>query len=240
MHAARHQAGDVGHVHHQVGAVAVGDLGQAGKVDGAGVSRRAGHQHLGPGLFDGLFHLVVVDAAVLAHAIGDEVVVLARHIHRRAVGQVAALGQVHPHDGVAQVQQGEVDRQVGLRARVGLHVGVLCAEQLAGPADGDVLHLVHIGAAAVIALARQALGVLVGQHAAHGGHHGRGDDVLTGDQLDVLALAGQLPAHGGAHFRVHAVHHADGVHHFLVHFHTPLFIKSEVPPPCAAFLLTLS
>ena len=151
-------------------------------------------------------------------------VVLARHIHRRAVGQVAALGQVHPHDGVAQIQQGEVDRQVGLRARVGLHVGVLCAEQLAGPADGDVLHLVHIGTAAVIALAGQALGVLIGQHAAHGGHHRRGDDVLAGDQLDVFPLAGQLPAHGRAHFRVDAVHQADGVHHFFVHGAYPSLI----------------
>src|SRR5699024_11053642 len=37
VHAARHQASDVGHIHHQHGAVAVGDLGQLFKVDGAGV-----------------------------------------------------------------------------------------------------------------------------------------------------------------------------------------------------------
>ena len=58
--------------------------------------------------------------------------------------------------------------------------------------DGDVLHLIHIRTAAVVALAGQALGVLVGEDAAHGGHDGGRDDVLAGDELDIFPLAGQL------------------------------------------------
>ena len=52
---------------------------------------------------------------------------------------------------------------------MGLDVGVLGTEQLAGALDGDVLHLIHIDTAAIVALAGQALGVLVGQDAAHCG-----------------------------------------------------------------------
>ena len=144
-------------------------------------------------------------------------VVLAGHIHRRAVGQMTALRQVHAHDGIAQIEQGEVDGQIGLCAGVGLDVGVLCAEQLAGALDGDVLHLIHIGTPAVVALAGQALGVLVGEDAAHSGHDGGRDDVLAGDELDIFPLAGQLTVHGRSQLRVGLFHEANGIHHIVVH-----------------------
>ena len=214
---ARHQTGNVRHIHHQVCAVAVGDLGKLFKVDGAGVGRGARHQHLGAYLAHLLFQLGVVDNAICANAVGDEVVVFAGHIHRGTMGQVTALRKVHAHDGIAQFQQGKIHGKVSLCAGMGLHVGVFCPKQLAGAPDGNVLHLVHIDAAAVVALAGQTLGVLVGQHAAHGCHHGGRNDVLAGDQLNVLALTGQFPLHGCAQLRVGGVDHADGVHHILVH-----------------------
>ena len=74
---------------------------------------------------------------------------------------MAALGQIHAHDGIAQIQQGEVDGQVGLCTGMGLDVGVLGTEQLAGALDGDVLHLIHIDAAAVVTLAGQASAYLL-------------------------------------------------------------------------------
>jgi hypothetical protein len=104
---------------------------------------------------------------------------------------------------------------------MGLDVGILCPEQLAGALDGNILHLVHIDAAAVVALAGQTLGVLIGQHAAHGCHHGGRNDILAGDQFNILALTGQFPLHGCAQFRVGCIDHADGVHHILVHFTCP-------------------
>ena len=39
-------------------------------------------------------------------------------VHRRAVGQVSAVGQVHAKDGVAGLQKGEIDRHVGLCALI--------------------------------------------------------------------------------------------------------------------------
>ena len=168
-------------------------------------------------------------------------VVLARHIHRGAVGQVAALGEIHAHDGIAQVQQGKIDGQIGLCAGVGLDVGVLGPKQPAGPLDGNVFHLIHIGTAAVIPLAGQALGVLVGQDAAHGRHHSGRDDILAGNKLDVLALAFQLPAHGCGQFRVSLSHQTDGIHHFVVHTALPLsdtnILKKAETSLCPASLL---
>ncbi len=104
------------------------------------------------------------------------------------MGQVTAVGQVHAQDGVSGFEQGEVDRHVGLGAGVGLHVGIVGAEELLGPFDGQALGHVHILAPAVVALVRVALGVLVGQHAALGGHHGPTGDVFRCDEFQVLSV----------------------------------------------------
>jgi len=68
-------------------------------------------------------------------------------------------------------------------------------EQLLGPLDGQDLGDVHFLAAAVVALARVALGVLVGQDRSLGLQHGARDDVLGRDQLDLPLLPRQLPGH---------------------------------------------
>jgi hypothetical protein len=79
------------------------------------------------------------------------------------VRQVAAVRQVHRQDGVARLQLGEVHRHVRLRAGVRLHVGVLRPEQRAGAVDRELLGDVDMLAAAVVAPAGIALGVLVGE-----------------------------------------------------------------------------
>ena len=112
------------------------------------------------------------------------------------MGQVAAVGEVHAHDPVARLEDAEVGGHVGLRARVRLDVDVLGAREegertLLGEPLGDVDEL----AAAVVALAGQALGVLVGQPRALRFHHGRGHVVLAGDQLDLVVLAAALADH---------------------------------------------
>ena len=119
--------------------------------------------------------LVVVDPlVVLAHAVGHDRVELAGEVQRMAVRQVAAVREVHAEHRVARLQQREVHRHVGLRAGVRLHVGVLGAEQLLRARDRERLGDVDELAAAVVALARIALGVLVGQHRAGRFEHGAG------------------------------------------------------------------
>ena len=111
------------------------------------------------------------------------------------VAEVAALVQAHAQHRVPVLAQGLVHGEVGLGAGVGLHIGIIGAEELLGPLNGDVLHHVHALTAAVVALAGIALGVLVRQVAAHGRHDRGGDEVLRGDQLDVVALAAQFQFH---------------------------------------------
>ena len=64
------------------------------------------------------------------------------------------------------LQQRHEHRLVGLRAGVRLDVGERAVEQLAGALDGQLLGLVDLLAAAVVAPAGIALGVFVGEHRA--------------------------------------------------------------------------
>ena len=74
----------------------------------------------------------------------------------------------------------------------GCTLAKLALEQLLGALDGQRLGLVDVLAAAVVAVARIALGVLVGEHGAGRLQHRARDHVLRGDQLDLVLLAFQL------------------------------------------------
>ena len=133
------------------------------------------------------------------------------------MGQVTAVSQAHTQHRVAGLQKGYVYSGVGLRAAVGLHVGILGAEQLAGTVDGDVLHHVHALATAVIAAGRIALGVLVGQNGAGGQQHRLTDHVFRGDQLDTPTLALILRLDSGTDLGIKGGQGGDGVfnHNYL-------------------------
>ena len=71
--------------------------------------------------------------------------------------------EVQTHEGVARIEAGEEDSCVGLCTGVRLHIGILSAEQLADAVDGQLLDLVDDLTAAIVAMARIALGILVGK-----------------------------------------------------------------------------
>src|SRR5204863_3455730 len=99
-------------------------------------------------------NFVVVDLfGVLAHAVSDKFVHAAGEIERMAVGQVAAMRKIHAEDGVAGLERAHVNGDVGLGARVRLHVGVLGAEEGFGAIDGELFGFVRDFAAAVVTLA---------------------------------------------------------------------------------------
>ena len=190
MDAGGDQARDVGHVGHHQRADLVGHGADAGEVDDARVGAGPDDDELRLVRAGLRRQLVVVEPlVVLAHAVRHDVEVLAREVQRVAVGQVAAVGEVHAEDRVAGLQDGQKHRHVGLRARMRLDVGVLGAEQRLGAVDGQRLDDVHVLAAAVVALAGVAFGVFVREDRAGGLENRRADEVLRGDQFQ----AGILP-----------------------------------------------
>src|SRR5207253_7860150 len=65
-------------------------------------------------------------------------------------------------------------------------------EERLGARDGGALDDVHVFAAAVVAAARIAFGVLVGEHRAGRFENRAADEVLGGDQLEAAVLAMEL------------------------------------------------
>ena len=91
---------------------------------------------------------------------------------------------------------------VRLAAGVRLHVGEAAVEQAAGALDRELLGDVDELAAAVVAPAWIAFGVFVRHHRALRLEHGAGDDVLGGDELDLVALATELELDGAGDLRI--------------------------------------
>jgi hypothetical protein len=146
---------------------------------------------------------------VAPDAIRDDLVQLAREVQRMAVRQVAAVREVHPEDRVAGREQREVGGHVGLRARMGLHVGMFGAEQRPRAGDRQRLDLVVPLTAAVVATARVALGVLVGEDGACRLHDRFADEVLRRDQFQPVVLACSLAGERAGNVRINGGQRAE-------------------------------
>ena len=202
MRARSNQAGDVGHIDHEKRTVVVRDARHALKVDHARIGARAAHDELWVQLLRHALDGVVVDALILAQSIGMEVVQLAREVRRRTVRKMAAVVEAHAKHDIARLDGCEIRRQVGIGARMGLHIGELCAEQFLRAIACEILDDVDFLAAAVITLARIAFRVFIGKHAAHSLHDGRAGEILRRDKLDGIALAIELFGNCLGHLRV--------------------------------------
>ena len=112
------------------------------------------------------------------------------------------MGQVQPQHHVARLQRRKVDRRVGLGAGVWLHVGMFGMEQFLGAIAGEVLDHVDELAAAVISPAGIALGIFIGQHAAHGLHDRGAGVVFAGNHFQAVALALDFAGNGCPNLRV--------------------------------------
>ena len=158
------QTGGVSHVDHEDGAYLIGNLTHAGIIPFTRIGARAAHNQLGMCAVGYFGHLVVInEAGVLLHIVTYGIEHKAREINRASVAQVTAVIQVHTHEGVARTEHRHEHRHVGLRARVGLHIGILGIEDSLQTVDGEVFGLVHNLAAAIVAVAGIAFGILVGK-----------------------------------------------------------------------------
>jgi hypothetical protein len=158
--------------------------------------------------------LLVVDQPVVRmHAILKRLEQFAGEIDLGAMREMAAVIQAHAEDGIAGRKQRQIHRRVGLRARVRLHVGIVGSEQLLGAIDRELFGDVDEFAAAVVALARIAFRVLVGQHRALRLQDPRTGVILRSDQFDVIFLTRALAIERTLQFGVEILDaHSAGKH----------------------------
>ena len=181
----------------------LGHGGEAREIQDAGVGARPGHDEFRSGCEGRGAHLVVVDGARLPlDAVEGGLEVAAGEVHGVTVGEVPAVGEVQAEDRVSRFQKGEIGLHVGLGPRVRLHVGVVGVEEQFGALDGQPLGDIHMFAAAVVAAAGIALGVLVHEHGVLGLEDGLAREVLRGDELELLALTPGFEKYGPGDLRV--------------------------------------
>lgn len=193
------QTGEVRHIDPQVRADLIGDLAEGREIQLPRVRRPSGDDHLRSGLPGDLAHLVHIDAVIfLGDAVGVHLVQLAREVQAHTVREVTAVREIQAEQLLARAHQRHQHRGIGLRTRVRLHVRILRPEEFGDAGAGEILDDVDVLAAAVVAAARVALGVLVGEHAALRLQDRARHEVLRGDHLEGVALAGEFAAHRGS------------------------------------------
>ena len=200
------------HVHHQHGAHFIGHLPEFLEIYGSGICGGSGDDHSGLCLQRDPAQFVIVDKALCVDAVGHDVEVFSRHVHRAAMGQMSAMVQVHAHDGIPGLAYRELHRHIGLGPGMRLHIGVVTAEEFLGPVDGQILHHVHTVAAAIVSLAGIPFRVFVGQRTAHGGHHGLTHPVLGRDQFNVAVLSVLFVHDRLRDFRIHVLYFIKRIH----------------------------
>ena len=98
--------------------------------------------------------------ALFVNAVSHDVKILTAKVLEVSLDLVAVVGQLHAHHRVAGHAQGHLHRRVGLGIEVGLVIGIGAAGEIVGTVNGDILYHIHVLAAAVVAVARVALGAL--------------------------------------------------------------------------------
>ncbi len=99
------------------------------------------------------------------------------------MGEVSAVIEVHSHEGVAGLHEGEVNSHISVGSAVGLDVGGFCSVELANSVDGELFEFVGDFASSVVSFARIAFGVFVGKDRHHGLSDGKRGDVLAGNEF---------------------------------------------------------
>ena len=126
------------------------------------------------------------------------------------MGEVSAFGEAHRKNGVARLEHGVVDGHIGATTAVRLDIGVFGTEQFFSAVDRELFGLVDTFAPVVPAFAGIAFGVFIGQTRPLRFAHGLADNILRGDQLNIVFLPDIFVAENFVHFRIGFVD-GDGV-----------------------------
>ena len=158
------KAGGMRHIDHEDSTDLVGKTTHAGVIPFTGVGAGTADNEAGTLAACEFLHLLVVDTTCCRiHIVAQGVEHQAGEVHGASVREVAAVVEVHTHEFVAGIEHRHEHRHVGLRSRMGLHIGVFCTEKLFKTVLGEGLGLINNLAAAIVTVAGIAFGIFVGQ-----------------------------------------------------------------------------
>ena len=190
VQAGGNKAGEVGHIYPQFRPHLVGNGAEGREVLVARVGGPAGDNHLRPfgqGLFPDSIHVNAEGGGV--YFVGNHLVELPGKIQVHAMGEVAAVGEGQAHDFIARISERHKHGGVGLGTGMRLHIGKFGAEERFRAFTGQVFYYVGVFAATIVAAARVAFGVFIGEHGALGLENAAGHEIFRGNHFQGGALA---------------------------------------------------
>jgi len=119
------------------------------------------------------------------------------------MGEVPACGEIHPQNGVPRLEGGEIDGKIGIRAAVGLDIGVVCSEEPLRPLNGHLFNDIRLTVPPVISGSGISFKGPVGQYTPLDIQHGRRRKIGCGVQFECPGLIGRFIFNGGCDFRVY-------------------------------------
>ena len=128
MQTCRNKSGNMRNIHHKISADLICDLAESLKIDRPRISACSRYDQFRLIFLCDLFHFIVIDHAVFIHTVKTNLKIFPRQIHRRSVGQMSAVIQIHPHDLISRFQHRKHRRHICLRAGMRLHIDILAAK----------------------------------------------------------------------------------------------------------------
>ena len=129
----------------------------------------------------------------LPNAVMNGVVQLTGKIEMHAVRQMSAMRQIHRQIRITRLENRQINRHVGLRAGMRLHVGVFGPEQFTDSLSRQIFDDIDEFTPAVVAATGISFSIFVGQHRAGRLQNGGTGIVLRSDQLQPFLLPGLFP-----------------------------------------------
>ena len=98
-----HKTCNMCHIYHQYRSYFVCHFPEFLKVNGSGIGRCSCNDHLGLTFQCNLPELIIINEAVIVDAIRNNLKILAGNVYRASMSKMAAMIQVHSHDGIAGI-----------------------------------------------------------------------------------------------------------------------------------------
>ena len=162
MYSCRNQTRNMRHVYKKYGTDLIGYFSKLFKIDHSRISGCTGNNHFRLMLLRQGANLLIIKISLFRNAIGHDVIKQTGKVHRGSVCQVSSRIQTHPENRVSRLANRHGYRHIGLCTGVRLYIGIFRSKKLLHSFNGNIFHLVHFQAAAIIALSGIAFRVFIG------------------------------------------------------------------------------
>ena len=203
MLAGCYKPGDVRDIDHHHRSGFFRDFGDSIEIDNSWIRAGPNDDQFGFVLFGQTRQFVIIDHfRILAYSVWHDAIVLSGEIQRVTVGEMAAMRQVHSQHRIAGLQDGKIDRHIGLASRMRLNIHVLGAEEFLCARDREVLDHIDELTTAVVAAARIPFGVLICKHGTRCFKNTPVREIFRSDQFQTSGLPPFFIFDSGVDFRI--------------------------------------